>query len=52
MDSKIITIQGLLQEVAEHLKSGTQQDRKTAAAKLHRIAGIASTLAFTINAKR
>lgn len=51
MEDPIIKISSLLNEVAEHLKSGTNSDRKAAATKLNRIASIAATLAFTVKSK-
>lgn len=41
-------MQQLLQEIAEHLKSGTKPERRMATVKLRRIAAIATTLGFTI----
>ncbi len=51
MDDSFKTIQSLLREIAEHLNAGTKGDRAAAAAKLHRVAAIASTLAFTVSPK-
>ena len=52
MNESISEIQRLLQEIADHLKSGTQTDTRKAVAKLQRIAALASTLALTIRARR
>lgn len=48
MEEPITKLSSLLNEVSEHLKSGTNSDRKAAATKLNRIASIAATLAFTV----
>jgi hypothetical protein len=50
MQQSLSEIQQLLREVAEHLQSPSQTDKNAAAAKLHRVAAIASTMAFTIKA--
>jgi hypothetical protein len=50
MNESISEIQRLLQEVADHLKSGTQT--RKAVAKLERIAALALTFALTIRARR
>lgn len=52
MNESISEIQRLLQEIADHLKSGTQTDTRKAVAKLERIAALASTFALTIRARR
>jgi hypothetical protein len=52
MNESISEIQRLLQEVADHLKSGTQTDTRKAVAKLERIAALALTFALTIRARR
>ena len=52
MNEGISEIQRLLQEIADHLKSGTKTDTRKAVTKLERIAALASTLAFTIQAHR
>ena len=52
MNESIIEMQRLLKEVVGHLKAGTTTDTRKAVAKLQRIAGLASTLAFTIQAGR
>jgi hypothetical protein len=52
MNESISEIQRLLQEIADHLKSGKKTDTRKAVTKLERIAALASTLAFTIRAQR
>jgi hypothetical protein len=52
MNESISEIQRLLQEIAGNLKSGTKTDTRKAVTKLQRIAALASTLAFTIQAQR
>ena len=52
MEQHFVSIQILLREVSDHLKSGTKTDRKTAATKLKRISEITSTLALTIDARK
>ena len=52
MQDTIVTMQGLLTEVAEQLKSGEKADKRAAIKKLRRIADLATTLAFTIEAQR
>ena len=52
MNESISEIQRLLREAAEHLKTGTPADTRRAAAKLERIAALASTLALTVKAAR
>jgi hypothetical protein len=52
MNESISEIQRLLQEIADHLKSGTKTDTRKVVTKLQRIAALASTLAFTIQAQR
>lgn len=51
MHDSIKAIQLLLAEVYEHLQSGTKTGKIAAAAKLHRAAALATTLALTIGAK-
>ena len=51
MNESMSEIQRLLQEIADHLKSGTKTDTRKAVAKLERIAALASTLALTIRAR-
>jgi hypothetical protein len=43
MNESISEIQRLLQEIVGHLKAGTTTDTRKAAAKLERIAALAST---------
>ena len=45
-------IQQLLKEVSEHLQAGSKADTRKAAAKLERIANIANTLRFTLQARQ
>ncbi|MGI9410616.1 MAG: hypothetical protein ACR2OV_11120 [Hyphomicrobiaceae bacterium] len=52
MQETMITMQGLLSEVAERLKSTDKADKTAAIKKLRRIADLATTLAFTIEARR
>ena len=52
MIESISEIKRLLHEVAEHLKTGALADTRKAAAKLERIAALASTLALTVKATR
>ena len=51
MNDSIGEIQRLLQEIADHLTSGTKTDTRKAVAKLEQIAALASTLALTIQAR-
>ena len=48
MNESVNEIQRLLREAADHLKTGTSTDTRKAAAKLERIAALASTLALTV----
>ena len=53
MDDSLVTIQTLLRQIAEHLQSPARSQQNAAAAKLHQMATVASTLAFTVEgAKR
>ena len=52
MNGSISEIRQLLQEIADHLTSGTTTDTRKAVTKLERIAALASTLALTIRAAR
>jgi len=52
MNDSIGEIQRLLQEIADHLNSGTKTDTRKAVTKLDRIAALASTLALTIRTRR
>lgn len=48
MDS-ILQLEGLLRDVAEHLRAPTKSSARAAALKLKRISEIATTLALTIH---
>ncbi len=50
--NEITEMQKLLEEVAENLRSMGKPAKTSAVAKLERIAALASTLAFTIQAAR
>ena len=52
MQDTMLTIQNLLTEVAEQQKTGEKADKRAAIKKLRRIAELATTLAFTIEAQR
>jgi hypothetical protein len=52
MNESIGEIHRLLKEIVDHLKAGTTTETRKAAAKLERIATLASTLALTIQATR
>jgi hypothetical protein len=52
MIESISEIKRLLHEVTEHLKTGASADTRKAAAKLKRIAALASTLALTVETVR
>ena len=52
MDELFSEIQVLLAEVSEQLKSPVKAERAAAVKKLHRIAALATTLAFTLDARR
>ena len=52
MNDTLRQLESLLREVAEHMASATRTDKIAAVSKLHRIAEIASTLAFTIEGPR
>jgi hypothetical protein len=52
MNESLSEIQRLLRETADHLNSGTKNDSRKAVMKLQRIAALASTMAFTIQAQR
>ena len=52
MDDSLVTIQTLLRQIAEHLQSPAKSQQNAAAAKLHQIAAVASTLAFTVEGAR
>ena len=48
MNESIGEIVRLIQEIVAHLNSGTKMDARKAAAKLERIANLATTAALTI----
>ena len=48
MNESIMEIHRLIQEIVAHLNAGTKADARKAAAKLERIAAVASTAALTI----
>jgi len=52
MNESISEIGTLLREIVDHLKVGTTTEMRMAAAKLERLAALASTLALTIQATR
>ena len=52
MKETMITMQALLKEVAEQLKSPAKADKTAAIKSLRRIADLATTLALTIEAQR
>jgi hypothetical protein len=52
MNESVREIQQLLQEIAAHLAANTKMDTRKAAAKLERIAALASTSALTIQVQR
>lgn len=52
MQDTMTDMQRLLVNVAEQLKSGQKADRSAAIKDLRRIADLATTLAFTIEAQR
>lgn len=52
MDDTLRTIELLLREIAEHIAAATRTDRNAAAVKLHRVAAIATTWAFTLESSR
>ena len=47
----LMEIQQLLKEVSEHLKAGGKAETRKATVKLERIANIANTLRFTLQAR-
>ncbi len=52
MQDTMTDMQRLLANVAEQLKSGEKSERTAAIKNLRRIADLATTLAFTIEAQR
>jgi hypothetical protein len=51
MNESINEIERLLREITSHLSAGTKMDTRKAVTKLQRIAALASTSAFTIQAR-
>jgi hypothetical protein len=51
MNESINEIERLLREITSHLGAGTKMDTRKAVTKLQRIAALASTSAFTIQAR-
>jgi replication-associated recombination protein RarA len=51
MNESISEIRRLLQEIVEHLSSGSKADARKAVTKLERIAALASTSALTIQVR-
>ena len=52
MNESLAEIQQMLAEVSEQLKSPAKAERTAAIKNLHRIAALATTMAFTLEAKR
>ena len=52
MNESIVEMQRLLKEVVSHLQADTKADKRKAAAKLERIASLASTVAQMLKAQR
>ena len=52
MNESISDIQRLLQEIADHLKSGTNPEKRKAVTKLQRIVAVASTVVLTLQVQR
>jgi hypothetical protein len=52
MNESIVEMQRLLREVVRHLQADTKADKRMAAAKLERIASLASTMAQMLQAQR
>jgi hypothetical protein len=52
MNESIVEIQRLLKEVIGHVQADTKADKRKAAAKLERMAALASTLALMLKAQR
>lgn len=51
MNESVSEIERLLREIAAHLSADTTMDARKAVTKLQRIAALASTSAFTIQAR-
>ena len=52
MNESIVEMQRLLKEVMSHLQGDTKADKRMAAAKLERMASLASTSAQMLKAQR
>jgi hypothetical protein len=52
MNESIVEMQRLLKEIVGHLQADTKADKRKAAAKLERIASLASTVAQMLQAQR
>ena len=52
MNESIVEMQRLLREVVGHLQADTKGDKRQAAAKLERMASLASTVAQMLKAQR
>ncbi len=52
MNESMSEMQRLLQEIAEHLSSGTKIDARKAVTKFQRIADLAATAALSIQMRR
>jgi len=49
--SELAEIQQLVQEIAEHLKTGSKTEKREATRKLNRIVALASTLSLTLQTR-
>ena len=52
MNESIVEMQRLLKEIVSHLQADTKPDKRMAAAKLERMASLASTSAQMLKAQR
>ena len=52
MNESIVEMQRLLTEIVGHLQADTKADKRKAAAKLERMASLASTVALMLRAQR
>ena len=52
MNESIVEMQRLLTEIVGHLQADTKADKRKAAAKLERMASLASTVALILRAQR
>lgn len=52
MNESIVEMQRLLKDVVSHLQADTKADKRMAAAKLERMASLASTVAQMLKAQR